>query len=134
MNNKSFTSIIAIGFAAVVATITTSNPAAAQTPHTANVPFAFAADGVQYPAGAYEISHLGTYPVVVLKNLGTRAGHLVSMPIPVGQSGSSSPKLVFVATEDGYQLSEVWLDGSVGMRSRQAMKSGETASVKVAIR
>ena len=130
MKNQMLTTAIAIGFAALIA----NTPAVAQTNHTATIPFTFAAGGTEYPSGTYEIHQLGSAPVVRITHVGTRAAHLVPMPIPIDNYRGASPKLVFQATADGYKLSEVWLQGAPGMKSREASKSGEAASVKVAIR
>ena len=129
MKNQILTSVFAIGFAAVIAI----TPAVAQTNHTATIPFSFNAGGVECPSGTYEISRLGTSPVVRMTNVATRAGHFVSAPVTAGGT-TSSPKLVFQPTADGYKLAEVWLQGAPGMKTFNSSKSGEAASVKVAIR
>ena len=129
MKNQFLNFVIATGFAALIA----NTPAVAQNVHTATIPFSFAAGGAEYPSGTYEISRLGTNPVMKLTNVTTGAAHLVPTPIPVGGS-AASPKLVFQPTPDGYRLSEVWLQGAPGMKTRDSSKSSEAASVKVAIR
>ena len=130
MKNQILNFVIATGFAALIA----NTPVVAQTNHTATIPFTFAAGVTEYPSGAYEIHRMGSAPVVRITNVETRAAHLVPMPIPVDKTGAGSPKLVFQATPDGYKLSEVWLQGSPGMKAYQSSKSSEAASVKVAIR
>ena len=130
MKNQMLTTAIAIGFAALIA----NTQAVAQTNHTATIPFSFAAGGTEYPNGTYEIRQLGTAPVVRLTNVETRAAHFVSMPIPIDNNRGGSPKLVFQADADGYRLSEVWLRGSPGMKTKDSSKGNEAASVKVAIR
>ena len=129
MKNQVLTSIIAIGFSALIA----NTPAVAQNNHTATIPFSFTAGGTEYPSGTYEISRLGTKSVLKMTNVDTRAGHLVSAPVPADGS-YASPKLVFQTTADGYRLSEVWLQGVPGMKTLNSSKSSEAASVKVAIR
>ena len=129
MKNQVLTSIIAIGFSALIA----NTPAVAQTNCRANIPFSFVAGGTEYPSGTYEISRMSASQVVKMTNVSTGAGHLVSAPVPVGGS-SASPKLVFQTTADGYRLSEVWLQGVPGMKTLNSSKSSEAASVKVAIR
>ena len=129
MKNQILNFVIATGFAALIA----NTPAAAQNLHTATIPFSFAAGGTEYASGTYEISRLGTFPVMKMTNVATGASRLVPTPIPVGGS-ASSPKLIFQSTADGYRLSEVWLQDAPGMKTRDSLKSSEAAAVKVAIR
>jgi len=129
MKNQVLTNVIAIGFAAVLAT----TPALAQNNHTATIPFSFNAGGAEYPSGTYEISRLGTTTVLKMTNVDTRAARLVAAPIPIGKD-TTNPKLVFQTTADGYKLSEVWLQGASGMKTSNSSKSAEAASVSVGIR
>ena len=76
MKNQVLTNVIAIGFAAVLAT----TPALAQNNHTATIPFSFNAGGAEYPSGTYEISRLGTTTVLKMTNVDTRAARLVAAP------------------------------------------------------
>ena len=129
MKNQTLNFVIATGFAALIA----NTPAAAQTTHKATIPFTFAAGGTEYPSGSYEISRVGTFPVVRITSIATGASHLVTTPVPLG-GNTVSPKLVFQSTADGYRLSEVWLQGGSGMKTGNSTKGSEAANVKVAIR
>ena len=130
MNNQVLKGVIAIGFSALIA----NTAAVAQTNHTATIPFTFAAGGTECPSGTYEIHKMGAANIVQITNVETRAARFVPVPIPVDTYQGAGPKLVFRVTADGgYKLSEVWLQGASGMKTRDSVKSSEAASVKVAI-
>ena len=132
MKNQFFHTVLAIGFAAIIA----NTAAVAQTNHTASIPFAFEAGGSEYASGTYEIRLQGTGRIVRLTNVTTGATQLVNMPVPLSKApgASESPKLVFQTTAEGYRLEEVWLLDRPGMRTAKSSKSGESASVKVSIK
>ena len=111
MKNQILSSIIAIGFAAVIG----NTPAAAQTKQTATIPFSFEAGGVAYPEGTYAVTRSAVHKVVTLTNLSTGRSAFVGTPITSGVENRSTSKLVFNPSGDRLKLSEVWFYGSPGM-------------------
>ena len=130
IQNLKNTVVIAIGFAALIA----NTPAVAQTLHTATIPFAFEAGGHEYPGGTYEIRRVGSNPVLRLTNRETLRSNMVLAPIAAANVAAVSPKLMFQATENGYRLSEVWLQDTPGMKLMTPKANREAASVKVDIK
>ena len=129
MKNQIVNFVIATGFAALIA----NTPAAAQNPHKATIPFTFVAGHTECPSGEYEL-RLGTNSVLRLTNVATGKTRMF-MLAPGSGIQTTSPKLVFQATDEGHRLSEVWLDGSAGMKTFDSLKRNEAARVTtVAIR
>ena len=73
---------------------------------SANVPFAFSADGKQLPAGDYEVRDMGARATLIE----TKAGDAKVLGIYqyAGPSKPGETKLVFHKIGDHYFLTEIW--------------------------
>jgi hypothetical protein len=82
----------------------------AQDKVAADVPFAFRAAGVEFNAGAYNISQSGHTGVLMLLNEASGSTKLVTTAAPADYSKDATPKLVFrCGKESGCALSTVSL-------------------------
>ena len=83
------------------------------TNHTllrANIPFAFVAGGVHFPAGEYRIYHPGNPYIVVIENkIGTAQAMTYVHPSAM-KPGETSTKLLFNKYGDEYFLAQVWTE------------------------
>jgi hypothetical protein len=75
----------------------------------ANIPFNFTADGVNMPAGSYQILRTGEPDVLMLS--GPTGSILVGTNGAENPFGASSSKLVFDVYGGHYYLSKVWRAG-----------------------
>ncbi|HKD05841.1 MAG TPA: hypothetical protein VKB79_08060 [Bryobacteraceae bacterium] len=106
-----------------------SASAFAQDNMTADIPFAFHADKVSFPAGSYRVdadrTHGGT-PVIVLRNQRDKTSAL-ALGSPLGtQVGSQRPHLVFRCNEGGCNLRQIWTpDGGYGYPSHPKDRSDD---------
>jgi hypothetical protein len=88
--------------------------ATAQETLKAKVPFPFAVRGEQLPAGTYEI--IDDHGLLLIRGTTTRAGAFVlSYPADGRDPAGTDPVLVFVPSEQGYVLSQVWELGGGGL-------------------
>ena len=88
----------------------TSN-ASAQTGETATVPFAFAADHQQFPAGTYEVSRLPD-GIMSLRNLNTGRTQLLMVRLETGRVVETRGRLVFQLGQTENTLTQVWIPGT----------------------
>ena len=118
MKNQVLTSMITLGFAALLGT----TPAAAQARQTATIPFSFEAGGVEYSEGAYALESINSARVIRLTNLTNGRSAFVAAPILSGAANKGNPKLVFNPSGDRMKLAEVWFDGYPGMLTTRPSK------------
>ena len=111
MKNQVLTSMIALGFAALLG----STPAAAQARQTATIPFSFEAGGVEYSEGQYAVERMTNNSVIKLTNLINGRSAMVFAPVQSGKDNRGWSKLVFSQLGDRMKLNEVWFQGYPGM-------------------
>ena len=73
---------------------------------SANVPFAFSADGKQLPAGAYEVREVGARATMIETQDGREK--VLGIYQYAGPSKATESKLVFDKIGDSYFLREIW--------------------------
>jgi hypothetical protein len=88
----------------------TSN-ASAQNSETATIPFAFAADHQQFPAGTYEVSRLPD-GIMSLRNLNTGRTQLLMVRLETGRVVETRGRLVFHLGQTQNTLMQVWIPGT----------------------
>lgn len=88
-----------------------SASAFAQNNMTANIPFAFHANKVTFPAGSYrvdaDLTHGGT-PVIMLRNRADESTAIALGSPLSSQTSDRGSRLVFRCNEGGCDLREVW--------------------------
>jgi hypothetical protein len=88
--------------------------ATAQDTLRATVPFAFAVRGETLPAGTYEIRN--DHGLLFILGRTSRAAGGARAPPAAGRApAGTDPVLVFVPSDDGYVLSQVWELGGEGL-------------------
>jgi hypothetical protein len=109
MNTRSAPAILVTAILGLFAATAT-----AQETLKAKVPFAFAVRGETMPAGTYEI--INDHGLLWIRGATTRAGALVlSHPADGRDPAGTDPVLVFVPSDHGYVLSQVWELGGDGL-------------------
>jgi len=132
MRTTSTASILAIALLGLFAAT-----AGAQDTLRAKVPFAFTVRGKTLPAGTYEIRNDQGLIYIIGR---TAHGGVVALSHPANgrDPAGTDPVLVFVPTEHGYVLSQVWELGGEGLalpqggsRDEKVKRTASTAPVLV---
>lgn len=101
-----------------------------QTTLKADVPFAFVAGGVQWPAGEYEVrsDQQNGSAVVTIRNAESGRGAVMLAQSPLIGKSLDQPKLMFKCGDGPCRMAEVWDGRSTGWQL--ALPRGKQAAVQ----
>jgi hypothetical protein len=91
-------------------------PARAEEIVTVRIPFPFVVDHKEFPAGRYDIRTADdSGEAIWIEGMNNRSATVaLTIPAEGRDPAGAQPALVFIRSEDEYQLSQIWASGNTG--------------------